>query len=118
MRRALSTRSPRFTALGIGLLVCLVLGLFGQAESSRSEFQFSGLSLAQTHTANPHSKWIFGVTGTRSCADCHYMSKAGTDELPVLDNEAVRSLIARGKGAHRGRFADCFRCHPGGRQRG
>jgi hypothetical protein len=35
----------------------------------------------------------------------------------VLDNGAVRGLIAKGKGAHGpGRFADCFRCHSGGRK--
>jgi hypothetical protein len=63
---------------------------------------------------NPHSDFIFRVTGTQSCLDCH----AGKDKpkYGLLDNAAVRGLIAKGKGAHGpGRFADCFRCHAGGR---
>lgn len=67
---------------------------------------------------NPHSDWIFRATGTRSRVDCHDMSGARRGAAPVLDNAAVRNLIAMGRGAHRGRFADRFRCHPGGKPRG
>lgn len=64
---------------------------------------------------NPHGNWIFEATGTRACADCHDMGAAKRGTVPVLENAAVRSLIALGKGKHRGRFANCFRCHPGGK---
>ncbi len=64
---------------------------------------------------NPHGNWIFQATGTRACAGCHDMGAAKRGTVPVLENAAVRNLIALGKGEHRGRFANCFRCHPGGK---
>jgi hypothetical protein len=64
---------------------------------------------------NPHGNLVFKVTKARTCADCHRMETAARERVEVLDNAAVRGLIAQGKGAHRGRFADCFRCHAGGR---
>lgn len=64
---------------------------------------------------NPHGNWIFEATGTRACADCHDMGAAKRGTVPVLENAAVRNLIALGKGKHRGGFANCFRCHPGGK---
>lgn len=64
---------------------------------------------------NPHGNLVFKVTKARTCADCHRMEPAARDRVEVLDNAAVRGLIAQGKGAHKGRFADCFRCHAGGR---
>ena len=66
---------------------------------------------------NPHSDLIFRVTDATSCRDCHAPVKGSPERLAVLDNGAVRGLIAKGKGAHGpGRFADCFRCHSGGRK--
>jgi hypothetical protein len=66
---------------------------------------------------NPHSDLVFKATGTTSCRDCHASVKGSAGRLTVLDNAAVRGLIAKGKGAHGpGRFADCFRCHSGGRK--
>lgn len=66
---------------------------------------------------NPHSDLIFRATGTRSCRDCHASVKGSAGRPRILDNAAVRGLIAKGKGAHGpGRFADCFRCHSGGRK--
>jgi hypothetical protein len=66
---------------------------------------------------NPHSDLVFRATGTTSCRDCHASVKGSTGHPAVLDNAAVRGLIAKGKGAHGpGRFADCFRCHSGGRK--
>jgi hypothetical protein len=66
---------------------------------------------------NPHSDLVFRATGTTSCRDCHASVKGPTGRHAVLDNAAVRGLIAKGKGAHGpGRFADCFRCHSGGRK--
>ncbi|MFM8552968.1 MAG: hypothetical protein ACKOCD_11785 [Nitrospiraceae bacterium] len=65
---------------------------------------------------NPHSEFIFRVTGTRSCQDCHAVGKKPGPKYGLLDNATVRGLVAKGKGAHGpGRFADCFRCHAGGR---
>lgn len=80
------------------------------------------LSTAETQDdlgrlVNPHSDLIFRVTDATSCRDCHAPVKGSPERLAVLDNGAVRGLIAKGKGAHGpGRFADCFRCHSGGRK--
>ena len=66
---------------------------------------------------NPHSDLVFRATGTTSCRDCHASMKGSMRRPVVLDNAVVRGLIAKGKGAHGpGRFADCFRCHSGGRK--
>jgi hypothetical protein len=66
---------------------------------------------------NPHSDLVFRATGTTSCRDCHASMKGSMRRPAVLNNAAVRGLIAKGKGAHGpGRFADCFRCHSGGRK--
>lgn len=64
---------------------------------------------------NPHGNLVFRATGAASCRDCHVTPRSASRAWPVRDNERVRSLVARGKGAHVGRFADCFRCHAGGR---
>ncbi len=67
-------------------------------------------------TMNPHGDLVFRATSTKFCSDCHGSGAAKGARPTVLDNEAVRSLKAKGKGAHGpGRFADCFRCHAGGR---
>ena len=69
-----------------------------------------------TEPLNPHGEFIFRVTGTQSCQDCHASDKRQGPKYGLLDNDAVRGLVAKGKGAHGpGRFADCFRCHAGGR---
>ena len=66
---------------------------------------------------NPHGDLIFRATGTVSCTDCHRVDRAKGGRFIVLDNAVVQGLIAKGKGAHSGgRFADCFRCHAGGRK--
>ena len=64
---------------------------------------------------NPHGHLVFRATSAISCRDCHAAGRSASGAWPVLDNERVRTLVAKGKGAHVGRFADCFRCHPGGR---
>lgn len=65
---------------------------------------------------NPHSNVIFRVTGTSSCRECHRLGDSKGPRLVVREVPAVRDLIAKGKSAHSlGRFADCFRCHAGGR---
>ena len=81
----------------------------GQRQVSAGQNDLDGI-------LNPHSDLVFRATGTTKCRDCHAV-KDSTGHPSVLDNAAVRSLIAKGKGAHGpGRFADCFRCHSGGRK--
>lgn len=65
---------------------------------------------------NPHGgDFIFRVTGTVACSDCHATAGQGNAGLRILDNAAVQALKAKAKGVHGpGRFADCFRCHAGG----
>lgn len=64
---------------------------------------------------NPHGDFIFEVTGTKSCMDCHGRNDPRGGRLTVLDNAAVQNLKAKAQGVHGpGRFADCFRCHAGG----
>lgn len=71
-------------------------------------------ALPAATAVNPHSDFIFRVTGAASCRDCHAAGGKGA-HYGLLDNQVVRQLVARGKGAHGpGRFADCLRCHAGG----
>lgn len=66
---------------------------------------------------NPHSDLIFRATGAKACTDCHRIDKAGVVTAMVQDNDLVRELKAKAKGIHGpGRFADCLRCHAGGRK--
>jgi len=66
---------------------------------------------------NPHGDLVFRATNTTSCMDCHRIDQAKGGRFTVLNNAPVKDLIAKGKGAHSGgRFADCFRCHAGGRK--
>lgn len=68
-------------------------------------------------TPNPHSDLIFRVTGAKSCRDCHAVEKSGAIIARPLDNDLVRTLRDKAKGIHGpGRFADCLRCHAGGRK--
>lgn len=86
------------------------------ASSGTSGSSLAGLQDDLGDIVNPHSDLVFKATGTTSCRDCHAV-KGSTGRLAVRDNAAVRGLIAKGKGAHGpGRFADCFRCHSGGRE--
>lgn len=75
----------------------------------------AGMPMHAAEPVNPHGNFIFRVTGTTACVECHTFSSPNGRPL-LSNNDAVRSLIARGKGAHGpARFADCFRCHAGGR---
>ena len=68
-------------------------------------------------TPNPHSDLIFRVTGAKSCRDCHAVEKSGAMIARPLDNDLVGTLRDKAKGIHGpGRFADCLRCHAGGRK--
>lgn len=65
---------------------------------------------------NPHSDLIFRATDAKACGDCHLVDRDGALRPHVADNDLVRRLRARAKGVHGpGRFADCLRCHAGGR---
>lgn len=66
---------------------------------------------------NPHSDLIFRATGASSCRDCHQVDRDQRMSHRVLDNELVRTLRAKARGIHGpGRFADCLRCHAGGKK--
>jgi len=66
---------------------------------------------------NPHSDLIFRATGATSCQDCHQVGKSGNLIPQPTDNDLVRTLREKAKGIHGpGRFADCLRCHAGGRK--
>jgi len=98
---------PRHIRLAIA---CLGGLLFSQMK----DFDCRPL-LRAAEPVNPHGDFIFRVTGTKTCEACHAFGE-GNERPRILDNEAVRNLIARGKGNHGpSRFADCFRCHAGGR---
>jgi hypothetical protein len=98
-----------------GILLMMALpGFFSPLVLSRAAEGQSGPGVATT--VSPHGDLVFRATGTKLCSDCHGSGTTKGTKLSVLDNEAVRSLKAKGKGAHGpGRFADCFRCHAGGR---
>lgn len=75
-----------------------------------------GSSIPEAPPLSPHGDFIFRVTGTNSCLDCHRRSGTQGGRLVVLDNTAVRDLKGKAEGIHGpGRFADCFRCHAGGK---
>jgi len=105
----------RRTIALFGILLMMALpGFFSPFVLSRAAEGQSGSGVATA--VSPHGDLVFRVTGTKFCSDCHGSGATKGTTLSVLDNEAVRSLKAKGKGAHGpGRFADCFRCHAGGR---
>jgi hypothetical protein len=66
---------------------------------------------------NPHSDLIFRATGASTCQDCHSLGKDGVLSSKPIENDLVNRLRAKAKGIHGpGRFADCLRCHAGGRK--
>ncbi len=68
-------------------------------------------------TNNPHSDLIFRATGAKTCWDCHRAARDQSLSPVTLDNDLVRNLRSKAKGIHGpGRFADCLRCHAGGRK--
>lgn len=125
MGRGSQMRRPtRFLTLAFGFVgVVGMIGTFGRPAPALSQPVNGTQRVAEEPTNresvepafNPHGNLVFRVTGATSCRDCHAAGRSASGAWPVLDNERVRTLVARGKGAHAGRFADCFRCHPGGR---
>jgi hypothetical protein len=109
-------RDVLIIVLAIGCVPALMF-FDRQPSASPADSHGSMYAVGQTGESllNPHGNLVFKVTKARTCADCHRMETAARERVEVLDNAAVRGLIAQGKGAHKGRFADCFRCHAGGR---
>jgi hypothetical protein len=71
---------------------------------------------SETQILNPHSDLVFRATGAESCRDCHRIGASGRLSSRTIDNDVVRNLREKAKGIHGpGRFADCLRCHAGGR---
>ena len=69
------------------------------------------------HAVNPHSDLIFRATGAKTCWDCHRAERDQSLSPRTLDNDLVRNLRSKAQGVHGpGRFADCLRCHAGGRK--
>ena len=99
----------------IGRFGLQTAALGGQADAMREGGEGTSGHDSAEPPFNPHGDVVFRATGATSCRDCHAAARTASGAWPVLDNERVRSLVAKGKGAHAGRFADCFRCHPGGR---
>lgn len=100
-------------AIGISGLPAMAVG--GSANDVQKGGEEAGREDSAEPPFNPHGNLVFRATGATSCRECHVAGRSTSGAWPVLDNDRVRSLVAKGKGAHAGRFADCFRCHPGGR---
>lgn len=91
-----------------------ILPVIAADQGSMGEAEIQG---AGSQTLNPHSDLIFRATGAKSCGDCHRTGRNGGLSPQAMNNELVRGLIAKAKGVHGpGRFADCLRCHAGGRK--
>ena len=113
-----------FTTIGaIGMIGTLgTIGTFGLPAPAlggpASEVQMGAEGTGDQDSGetlfNPHGNVVFRATGATSCRDCHASGRSSSGAWPALENERVQALVAKGKGAHVGRFADCFRCHPGG----
>lgn len=99
------------------LILCLLLltGVF----ALNMAFDAQGVEIRDIgdQALNPHSDLIFRATGATSCQDCHAIGKSGSLIPQPMDNDLVRTLRNKAKGIHGpGRFADCLRCHAGGRK--
>lgn len=65
-------------------------------------------------TTNPHGTFVFAATGTTSCTACHAFGTTYGAGPTVIDNDTVRSLMAKGGTVHRrGHMANCLQCHSG-----
>jgi hypothetical protein len=61
---------------------------------------------------NPHGAFIFAATGTTSCVSCHVFGPTFGSRPTVIDNDTVRTLLAKGGSVHRpGHMANCLQCH-------
>ena len=106
--------SACYATAGLTLVGWLLLQTVVVASETTSQPQAPESNPSVT---NPHGDLVFRATKTTSCTDCHRVDQAKGGRFLLLNNAAVKDLIAKGKGAHSGgRFADCFRCHAGGRK--
>ena len=116
---------------GPGILVALLMVAGGAWVSGGSSWTAMSAALAADQSIeeeaeplgagsqmlNPHSDLIFRATGAKSCLDCHRVERDNSLSPQVLENDLVRNLRSKAKGIHGpGRFADCLRCHAGGRK--
>jgi hypothetical protein len=100
----------------VGWAVWLALAVIQPVDAASGTETGAQMPESSPPILSPHGDLVFRATHTTSCMDCHRVDRAKGGRLTVLDNAAVKELIAKGKGAHSGRFADCFRCHAGGRK--
>lgn len=114
----MSRRTP--AALTIGSVLASVFGVAGGLVPMTLADPGGGpvvLATEGSQEGNPHSDLIFRATGATSCRDCHRIERGGRLSARPLDNDLVLSLRAKAQGIHGpGRFADCLRCHAGGRK--
>ena len=114
---------------GLLLVLLIVVGVIWVSGGSSRTVTTAALAADQPVTGeveppgvgsqalNPHSDLIFRATGAKSCRDCHRTERDNSLSPQVMDNELVRTLRSKAKGIHGpGRFADCLRCHAGGRK--
>lgn len=115
-RRELKSVRPDNPARWSGVAGLLIAGMWigsGGGVSPASSLA----SVAVDQTINPHSDLIFRATGAKTCRDCHREERDQSLSPRTLDNDLVRNLRSKAKGIHGpGRFADCLRCHAGGRK--
>ncbi|MEQ1655758.1 MAG: hypothetical protein ABL960_08680 [Nitrospira sp.] len=98
-----------------GLTVALLI-MAARVGGSEGVVQ-AAVPAAVDQTVNPHSDLIFRATGAKTCRDCHREERDKSLSPRTLDNDLVRNLRSKAKGIHGpGRFADCLRCHAGGRK--
>lgn len=106
-------RFARWSGLFAGIFIA-GLWIGGSEGASHEAVSAPG---AVDQTVNPHSDLIFRATGATSCRDCHRAARDQSLSPRTLDNDLVRNLRSKAKGIHGpGRFADCLRCHAGGRK--
>jgi hypothetical protein len=98
------SRTVRHVVLAVALSAWMVIEVWAATEARPGGMP------------NPHGDMVYKATPARTCSDCHGPPREHGGPPTVRDGEMVRLLIAKGKGNHGpGRFADCYRCHAGGR---
>ncbi|MCS6291506.1 MAG: hypothetical protein H8J66_00405 [Nitrospira sp.] len=106
-------RVARWSGFFVGVFVAGVW--IGGSEGASHETLLVPVAVDQT--INPHSDLIFRATGAKTCWDCHRAERDQSLSPRTLDNDLVRNLRSKAQGIHGpGRFADCLRCHAGGRK--
>ncbi|TKB82639.1 MAG: hypothetical protein E8D44_11470 [Nitrospira sp.] len=113
MKLIVPDRGARWSGLFMGIFIAMVW--IGGSEGASHDAL--SVPVAVDQTINPHSDLIFRATGAKTCRDCHQAERDQSLSPRTLDNDLVRNLRSKAKGIHGpGRFADCLRCHAGGRK--